>query len=141
MTANPTIFAKAIEGSDACDKQFAALSAAGTTINDAYWELVIDDVRDALALLRPTHDESGGADGFLSIEVAPELDTDGTIAAAHELRYQEGLTILLGRIEVAGSPEDDVGRTLEDQGVDSFHQAFAHLLETLDTKAHQLSSR
>jgi len=104
VTANPTIFAKAIEGSDACDKQFAALSAAGTTINDAYWELVIDDVRDALALLRPTHDESGGADGFLSIE-------------------------------------DDVGRTLEDQGVDSFHQAFAHLLETLDTKAHQLSSR
>ena len=87
VTANPTILANAIEGSDAYDEQFAALTAAGTTINDAYWELVIDDVRQALALLRPTFDDSRGTDGFVSIEVAPELarDTDGTIAAAHDL--------------------------------------------------------
>ena len=90
VTANPTIFAKAIEGSDAYDEQFAALAGAGPTIRDAYWEVVIDDVRDALALLRPTFDASGGTDGFVSIEVAPELarDTDGTIAAARDLHHR-----------------------------------------------------
>ena len=36
---------------------------------------------------------------------------------------------------------DDVGRALEDQGVDSFHQSFAHLLETLDRKASELAAR
>ncbi len=87
VTANPTIFAKAIEGSDAYDEQFAALITTGTTVDDAYWDLVIDDVHDALALLRPTFDASDGADGFVSIEVAPELarDTDGTITAARDL--------------------------------------------------------
>ena len=87
VTANPTIFAKAIEGSDAYDQQFAALTADGTSIIDAYWDLVIDDVQGAVALLRPTSDASGGLDGFVSIEVAPELahDTDGTIAAARYL--------------------------------------------------------
>ena len=87
VTANPTILANAIEASDAYDQQFAALIAGGATIDDAYWELVTDDVRDALTLLRPTFDESHGTDGFVSIEVAPELarDTDATIAAARRL--------------------------------------------------------
>jgi len=87
VTANPTIFAKAIEGSDAYDTQFTDLVAAGRSVTDAYWELVIDDVRAALALLRPTFEQSQGLDGFVSIEVAPELahDTAGTIAAARAL--------------------------------------------------------
>ena len=47
VTANPTIFAKAIEGSDSYDEQFAALVSDGCSVNDAYWHLVIDDVRHA----------------------------------------------------------------------------------------------
>lgn len=66
MTANPTIFAKAIEGSDSYDEPFAALVSDGCSVNDAYWHLVIDDVRHALALLRPTFDASVGTDGFVS---------------------------------------------------------------------------
>jgi transaldolase len=87
VTANPTIFAKAIEGSDAYDDQFSALTAQGTSIVDAYWDLVIDDVRGALDVMRPTFDASGGVDGFVSIEVAPELarDSGGTITAARAL--------------------------------------------------------
>ena len=87
VTANPTIFAKAIEGSDVYDAQFATLTADGKSVNDAYWDLVVDDVRDALRVLRPIHDASAGNDGFVSIEVAPELarDTDGTITAARDL--------------------------------------------------------
>jgi transaldolase len=87
VTANPTIFAKAIEGSDAYDTQFAALVGTGRTVPEAYWELVIDDVQTALALLRPTFEQSQGLDGFVSIEVAPELahDSAATIAAARQL--------------------------------------------------------
>jgi transaldolase len=48
VTANPTIFAKAIEGSDAYDEQFAALTAAGRSTPDAYWALVLDDISQAL---------------------------------------------------------------------------------------------
>ncbi|HYT25156.1 MAG TPA: transaldolase family protein, partial [Actinomycetota bacterium] len=73
VTANPTIFAKAIEGSAAYDDQFGALVAAGRSVPDAYWELVVDDVAHALAVLRPTFAAAGGTDGFVSIEVAPEL--------------------------------------------------------------------
>ncbi len=87
ITANPTIFAKAIEGSDAYDDQFAALTGAGVTTLDAYWTLVVDDVTAASDLLRPTFDATNGTDGFVSIEVAPDLarDTDGTIEAARAL--------------------------------------------------------
>jgi transaldolase len=87
VTANPAIFARAITGSDDYDEQFRALIAAGHTVSDAYWELVISDIRDAAAVLRPTFDDSGTTDGFVSIEVAPEIarDTDATIAAAHAL--------------------------------------------------------
>jgi len=73
VTANPTIFAKAIEGSDAYDTQFAQLISEGRSVTDAYWALVTDDVIDALKVLRPTFDASGCTDGFVSIEVAPEL--------------------------------------------------------------------
>jgi len=62
----PTIFAKVIGGSDAYDEKFTALMAAGTTVDDAYWDLVNDDdVSDALTLLRPTFDASAGEDGFV----------------------------------------------------------------------------
>lgn len=86
VTSNPTIFAKAIAGEDDYDEQFASLIAK-TTVEDAYWELVIHDIADALAVLRGVHDESGGTDGFVSLEVAPALahDTDGTVAMARSL--------------------------------------------------------
>src|SRR4029450_9498518 len=87
VTANPTIFARAIQGSDAYDEQFAELVSKGRSVPEAYWDLVVDDIIDALAVLRPTFDRSGGTDGFVSIEVAPELahDTKATITEARHL--------------------------------------------------------
>ncbi|MCA1847145.1 MAG: transaldolase, partial [Actinobacteria bacterium] len=76
VTANPTIFAKAIEGADAYDAQFAALTTGGRSVPDAYWNLVVDDLIDALEVLRPTFIASDRADGFVSVEVAPELAHD-----------------------------------------------------------------
>ena len=57
--------------SDTYDAQFGALIAGGHTVEEAYWDLVVDDVTAALGILWPTVDASGGSDGFLSIEVAP----------------------------------------------------------------------
>jgi transaldolase len=87
ITANPTIFAKAIGSSPDYDEQLLSLIADGYSVQDAYWELVATDIIDALAVLRPVFDASGGTDGFVSVEVAPELarDTPATIAAARQL--------------------------------------------------------
>lgn len=87
VTSNPSIFQKAIEGQAIYDEQFTQLIADGTSVEDAYWELVITDIESALAILRPVHDASDGADGFVSVEVAPSLagDTDATTALALEL--------------------------------------------------------
>jgi transaldolase len=97
VTSNPTIFAKAIERGDAYDEQFDALLATHT-VEEAYWELVVTDIRDALTLLRPVHDASGGEDGFVSLEVAPALahDTARTTAAArhfHQLVAEPNLYV------------------------------------------------
>lgn len=100
VTANPTIFARAIQGSDDYDDQFRSLITAGSTVADAYWELVIADVEDACAVLRPTFDSSQGTDGFVSIEVAPELarDTDATVTAARDLHRRIALPNLFVKI-------------------------------------------
>ncbi|MGX9787598.1 transaldolase [Mycobacterium sp. MMS18-G62] len=100
VTANPTILAKAIGASDLYDAQFFALTAAGYSVEDAYWELAVHDVADALAVLRPTYENSRGSDGFVSIEVAPELarDTGATIAAATRLHERIARPNLLVKI-------------------------------------------
>jgi transaldolase len=87
VTSNPTIFQKAIANSPLYDEQFGDLVGRGSSVEDAYWDLVADDIEGALSLLRPVYDESGGVDGFVSLEVAPSLarDRDGTIASALEL--------------------------------------------------------
>jgi transaldolase len=87
ITSNPTIFQKAIEGTADYDEQWAQVRSGGSSVNDAYWDLVVADIVDALDVLRPVYDRSGGQDGFVSIEVAPDLanDTAGTVAAARDL--------------------------------------------------------
>jgi transaldolase len=83
VTSNPTIFQKAISGSDAYDEQFRSLVAT-QSVEDAYWDLVVDDIRGALSIMRPVYDNSDGVDGFVSLEVAPSLaeDTAGTVHRA-----------------------------------------------------------
>jgi transaldolase len=87
-TSNPTIFAKAITGSDRYDAQLHAAAAAGIHgPQDLFLELALEDVGRAADALRPTYDASGGRDGFVSLECTPDLarDTAGTIAQAVEL--------------------------------------------------------
>ncbi len=76
VTANPTIFARSITGSHDYDEQFSELMAAGKSVDEAYWELVISDASQALAVLRPVFDGGDCIDGFVSVEVSPELAHD-----------------------------------------------------------------
>ncbi len=87
ITSNPSIFQKAIEGSDDYTEQFASLLAEGKSIEESYWGLVTTDIEDALALTRTIYDDSDGLDGFVSVEVDPGLARDqaGTEAAARQL--------------------------------------------------------
>jgi transaldolase len=87
-TSNPTIFAKAITGSDSYDDQLRAAVASGTRgRQELFFELALEDIRRAADLLRPTYDQSGGRDGFISFECSPDLadDTQATIEQALEL--------------------------------------------------------
>ncbi len=87
LTSNPTIFAKAMTETNDYDNELASLSRSGVSTEDAYWELVVGDIERALELLHPVHQRSGGEDGYVSVEVAPDLanDTAGTIEAARIL--------------------------------------------------------
>lgn len=87
ITSNPSIFQKAMSDTDAYDEQLAALKADGRSIEESYWELVTSDITTALDLLMPVYEESGGIDGYVSVEVDPSLatDTEGTTAAARDL--------------------------------------------------------
>jgi transaldolase len=87
QTSNPTIFQKAIEGSPDYDDQFRALAQAGHDIVEDYWALVIQDINGALDVFAPVFESSGGGDGFVSVEVAPDIanDTDATVQAARHL--------------------------------------------------------
>jgi transaldolase len=87
LTSNPSIFQKAISAGTDYDEQFGDLIAGGTDVADAYWDLVTSDIEGALALLRPVYDASEAIDGYVSVEVAPDLarDAAGTEAAARHL--------------------------------------------------------
>jgi transaldolase len=99
VTSNPTIFAKAIEGEDDYDDQFRSL-VPKMSVEDAYWELVITDIVDALGILGPLYDRSDGRDGFVSLEVAPALahDTAATTAMARHLHERIARPNLLVKV-------------------------------------------
>jgi transaldolase len=87
-TSNPTIFAKAITGSNRYDDQLRAEAAAGVRDpQELFFTLALADVRRAADLLRPAYEANQGRDGFVSFECTPDLadDTTATIEQAVEL--------------------------------------------------------
>src|SRR5688572_26215402 len=87
MTSNPTIFEKAIRDSTAYDHDLNTWSMSPDSDRDIYERLAIQDVREAADLFRPVYDETGGRDGFVSLEVSPGVarDTEGSIKEARRL--------------------------------------------------------
>jgi transaldolase len=86
QTSNPTIFQKAIAESDLYDDDIRA-AGANPDPNAVFESIVIQDIRAAADLFRPVYEQTGGKDGFVSVEVSPDLawDTDGSIDEAHRL--------------------------------------------------------
>jgi transaldolase len=100
VTSNPTIFEKAVSAGEEYDSPVADMAAQGLSTEDIGWRIVTEDVAAACEVFRPVFEESGGADGFVSLEVDPTLahDTEGTIAQARQLHEQLGLANLMVKI-------------------------------------------
>jgi len=73
MTSNPTIFDKAISQSSDYDVKIQRLSGNGRTTFEIYDDLTISDIQDAADLLKPVYETTAGLDGYVSLEVNPEL--------------------------------------------------------------------
>jgi transaldolase len=103
VTSNPTIFEKAIRGSADYDTSLWRQAQRGATPEQAFFEIALEDLRAAADVLRPVYDESGGEDGFVSLEVAPTLawDAQATIAQALDLHARAARPNLL--IKVPGT--------------------------------------
>ena len=117
MTSNPTIFQKAIAEGSLYDDQIRDLIGAGIDDpNDVFTELAITDIQRAADILRPVHDRTGGADGFVSLEVAPSLadDTDATVAMARTLWERVDRPNLMIKIPATPAGIPAIRRTLGD---------------------------
>lgn len=92
ITSNPSIFNKAITSGSDYDEQIAQLAKEGKSPPQIYDALTIKDVQDACDILLPVFEQSGGTDGFVSLEVPPYLarDTEGTINEVRRLHKAVG---------------------------------------------------
>jgi transaldolase len=87
VTSNPAIFQKAIAGSDLYDEQLAELATREDDLKRIFWEVARKDIQDACDIFGPVHEETDGRDGFISLEVQPDIayDTEATVEEATRL--------------------------------------------------------
>jgi transaldolase len=100
-TSNPTIFAKAIEGSERYDRQLRHFVEAGTSDPmELFFELALEDVHRAADALRAVYELSDGHDGFVSFECTPDLahDTEATVRQALEVKRRLDVPNLLVKV-------------------------------------------
>ncbi|MBP1644177.1 MAG: glucose-6-phosphate isomerase, partial [Acidobacteria bacterium] len=106
VTSNPAIFEKAIASGDEYTAQILDVApGAGGDAKRIFEALAVEDIRRAADVLAPAWRASGGADGFVSLEVAPALarDAGATVAEARRLWAAVGRPNLM--IKVPGTPE------------------------------------
>ena len=87
ITSNPSIFQKAIADSTDYDDAITPLKITGSTAEEAFYSLAIEDIQSAADLFSSLYESSGGQDGYVSLEVNPHLarDTEATIKEAELL--------------------------------------------------------
>lgn len=105
ITSNPAIFEKAIAGNAIYDADIEAGIRAGKSVEEIYESLVFEDIRNACDVLLPIYQASSGVDGYVSLEVPPNLahDTEATLRAAR--RYSQILQRPNLMIKIPGTPE------------------------------------
>jgi len=87
VTSNPSIFQKAIAESHDYDAALIPLAWSGWSAEQIFWQLAVEDIRAACDLFLPLYTETGGGDGYVSLEVSPYLahNDEATIAEAGRL--------------------------------------------------------
>jgi transaldolase len=105
LTSNPTIFDHAIKNSSAYDKSIGDGSSKGKAGEELFFELALNDITRAADLFRPIYNRTNTVDGWVSLEVSPELayDTARTLAAAKQLFTRAARPNLL--IKIPGTKE------------------------------------
>jgi transaldolase len=104
LTSNPTIYNLAVKNSSFYDAAIAAGGGPRGTAEGLFFDLAIEDLCRAADLFRPVHDRTGGLDGWVSLEVSPQLayDTPSTLDAARSLHSRAGRPNLF--IKIPGTP-------------------------------------
>jgi transaldolase/glucose-6-phosphate isomerase len=105
LTSNPTIFEKAIGGSDDYEEQLRTLASQNKSRDEIYDAITIEDIGNAADVFRPVYDRCKGGDGFCSLEVSPLLarDTAGTASEAKRLFAVLGRPNVM--IKIPATPE------------------------------------
>ena len=105
MTSNPTIFEKAIAGSDLYDEDIRRLAARGQTPQQIFEALAVEDVRGACAAFRKVYKATGGQDGLVSLEVSPSLARDAKAPFDEAGRLWRALDRPNAMIKIPGTAE------------------------------------
>ncbi len=117
LTSNPTIFQKAIAEGSLYDDQIRELIASGVDDpREVFTELAISDIQHAADILRPVHERTSGADGYVSLEVPPSLshDTEATVATARTLWERVDRPNLMIKIPATLEGMPAIHRTIAD---------------------------
>jgi transaldolase len=106
LTSNPTILGHGMAAGSDYDNSLARLAGEGVTgAQDLVYALALEDLAVAASLFRPEWERTGGTDGYVSLEVPPDLayDAAATVALARRLHEQAGFANLL--VKIPGTPQ------------------------------------
>jgi transaldolase len=105
ITSNPAIFEKAIAGNQVYDADIEAGIKADKPVSEIYESLIFEDIRNVCDRFKEIYEQTGGLDGYVSIEVSPHLakDTEGTVEEA--LRYYKAIDRPNVMIKIPGTPK------------------------------------
>jgi transaldolase len=90
-TSNPTIFEKAMTAGDAYDEQIHELAAKAASVEETFWALAEQDIRDACDVFRPVWEAGKHRDGYVSLEVDPRLAYDTLTTFREAMRIHESV--------------------------------------------------
>jgi len=105
ITSNPAIFQKAIAGNAIYDRDIEAGIRAGQSVIPIYESLVFDDIRQACDILLPVHQQTDGLDGYVSIEVPPDIAHDAETTVREAQRYCAAIDRPNVMIKIPGTAE------------------------------------
>jgi transaldolase len=104
-TSNPSIFEKAIGGTDAYDDDLRRLVDEGRELTEIFDELTVTDVQMSADVFRPIYDETDAADGYASLEVSPAIANDTQLSIETAQRLFAALDRPNAMIKIPGTPE------------------------------------